>query len=173
MKPGCQDGGVNGTSKSESTMTYWLMKTEPDVFSIEDLKNSPDKTSMWEGVRNYQARNFMREMKVGERVFIYHSSCKVPGIAGLARISREAYPDPFALDRDSAYFDVKSSVENNRWSCVDVTWEQTLPEVISLQQLKQDNALEGMSLLARNRLSVMPVTTTHWEHILHKYFSAG
>ncbi len=150
-------------------MGYWLLKTEPNTFSIEDLKNSPSRTSMWEGVRNYQARNFIREMRVDDEAFIYHSSCKVPGIAGLAKVSRAAYPDPTAVDPDSSYFDLKSDPDNNRWSCVDVTWTETLAGIISLGVLKSDPALADLTLLKHSRLSVMPVADVHWQHIMDVY----
>ena len=150
-------------------MNYWLMKTEPDTFSILDLKKSPKATSMWEGVRNYQARNFMRSMVLGDQVMIYHSSCAVPGIAGFAEVCREAYPDPTALDPESHYFDPKSSKDNARWSCVEVRWVKTLPEVVPLSLLKADPLLVDMALVKRHRLSVMPVTAEEWQHIQHQY----
>ncbi|OZG75047.1 EVE domain-containing protein [Hahella sp. CCB-MM4] len=150
-------------------MNYWLMKTEPDTFSIEDLLNCPQSISMWEGVRNYQARNFMREMKVGDRVMIYHSSCAVPGIAGFAEVCRTAYPDPTAFDPESSYYDPKSSSEKPRWFCVDVQWRFTLDEVIPLSTLKSDPLLSDMLLVKRNRLSVMPVTAAEWKHIQSHY----
>ncbi len=150
-------------------MNYWLMKTEPDTFSILDLKQAPNSSSMWEGVRNYQARNFMRDMALGDQVMIYHSSCAVPGIAGFAEVSREAYPDPTSLDPESHYYDPKSSTDNPCWSCVDVHWQATLPEVIPLAKLKADPSLANMMLIQRNRLSVMPVTAEEWQHIRHHY----
>ena len=148
-------------------MNYWLMKTEPDTFSIDDLKNSKNSTSCWEGVRNYQARNFMRDgMKNGDLVLIYHSSCKLVGVAGIAKVVKESYPDHTAFDSKSSYYDTKSTKENPRWFMVDVKWEKTLKRVITLKELKEKNELKEMALLKRSRLSVMPVTKEEFEFIL-------
>ncbi|WP_020407435.1 EVE domain-containing protein [Hahella ganghwensis] len=146
-------------------MQYWLMKTEPDTFSVEDLRRCPESVSMWEGVRNYQARNFMKDMKVGDLVMIYHSSCPVPGIAGYAEVCREAYPDPTAFDPESPYYDPKSDSDKPRWFCVDVKWQKSLDDVIPLSRLKSDPALAEMVVVKRGRLSVMPVTSDEWDHI--------
>ena len=148
-------------------MKFWLMKTEPDVFSIDDLKNNPKKTTHWEGVRNYQARNFMRdEMKKGDKVLIYHSNCKPPGIAGIAEVSKESYPDHFAWDEKSKYFDPKSDQKNPRWFMVNVKFKKKFKEIIPLSDLKEIKALEGMLILKKgNRLSITPVTKKEFEMI--------
>ncbi|WP_260295640.1 EVE domain-containing protein [Sedimenticola hydrogenitrophicus] len=144
---------------------YWLMKSEPDAYSIDDLKR--DRTEHWDGIRNYQARNFMmQEMKPGDEVLFYHSSCKVPGVAGVARICKEAYPDFTAWNPDSKYYDPKSTPEKPRWFMVDVEYVSKFPEVISLAQIRQTPALEGMRLLQKgNRLSIMPVCAEEFRTI--------
>ena len=149
-------------------MRYWLMKTEPEEFGIDDLARRPRKTEPWDGVRNYQARNMMRdEMKKGDRVFIYHSNCEVPGIVGIAGVVREGYPDPTAFDPEDKHYDPKSDPANPRWYLVDVEFERKLRRTISLTELKAQAALEGMPLVRRgNRLSVMPVSEREWEYIL-------
>ena len=149
-------------------MRHWLMKTEPSEFSIDDLKARPKRTEPWDGVRNYQARNMMRdEMKEGDRVFIYHSNCDEPGVVGIARIVCEGYPDPTAFDPEDKHYDPKSDPENPRWYLVDVKFERKLRRTITLAELKAQAALEGMALVRRgNRLSVMPVSEGEWEHIL-------
>ncbi len=149
-------------------MQYWLMKSEPDVFSIDHLKQMPEQTDHWDGVRNYQARNMMRDqMKVGDQVFFYHSNTKEPGIVGIMEIVREGYPDHTALDPESRYFDPKSSQENPRWYMVDVRYKRHLQKNITLTELKQHQALQEMPLVRRgNRLSIMPVTTEQWRYIL-------
>lgn len=147
-------------------MAYWLMKSEPEDYSIDDLKH--DRREPWDGVRNYQARNMMRdEMKEGDRVFIYHSNCDEPGVVGTARIVREGYPDPTAFDPEDKHYDPKSDPESPRWYLVDVKFERKLRRTITLAELKAEVALEGMALVRRgNRLSVMPVSGEEWEHIL-------
>lgn len=147
-------------------MTYWLMKSEPDTFSIDDLKRK--KREAWDGVRNYQARNFMRDdMRVGDGVFFYHSNCAEPGIAGLAEVASDAYPDPSQFDPKSKYFDAASSRDNPRWMLVDVKFVKKLKRVITLDELKNHPKLEGMTLLRKgNRLSVMPVDAAEWKYIL-------
>jgi len=148
-------------------MAYWLFKTEPDAFSIDDLKNAPKQTSMWEGVRNYQARNFMRDkVKVGDQVMIYHSSCKHIGVAGLATVTREAYPDPTQFDLSSDYYDAKATAENPRWFVVDVTYKQHLKSLVSLKTIKANDAITDIALKKRGRLSVMPVSSNDWQQIL-------
>lgn len=147
-------------------MNYWLMKSEPDTFSIDDLKRK--KREAWDGVRNYQARNFMRDgMRVGDGVFFYHSNCAEPGIAGLAEVASDAYPDPSQFDPKSKYFDAASSRDNPRWMLVDVKFVKKLKRVITLDELKNHPKLEGMTLLRKgNRLSVMPVDAAEWKYIL-------
>ena len=142
-------------------MAFWLMKSEPDEFSIKDLQALGQ--ARWDGVRNYQARNFMRAMAVGDAFFFYHSSCPEPGIAGIGRIVQAAYPDPTALDPESHYFDPKASAEKNPWSALQVAHVQTFPKVIKLDYLKQQAALADMPLVQKgSRLSVMPVTDEQW-----------
>ena len=146
-------------------MAYWLMKSEPDEFSINDLQKIGE--ARWDGVRNYQARNFMRAMAVGDEFFFYHSSCPQPGIAGIGRIVEAAYPDPTALDPESHYFDPKASTEKNPWSALQVAHVQTFPQVIKLDYLKQQTALAEMPLVQKgSRLSVMPVTDEQWATVL-------
>ena len=149
-------------------MAYWLIKSEPDEFSIDDLRSCPRGTDHWDGVRNYQARNFMRDdMKKGDEVFFYHSNCKEPGIVGLARVVRESYPDHTAFDPDDPHYDPKSDPQKPTWFMVDVKFVRTLRRNISLKELKAEPALEGLALVRRgNRLSVMPVSDDHWKHIL-------
>ena len=148
---------------------YWLMKSEPDAFSIDDLKNAPHKTEHWDGVRNYQARNFMRDrMKKGDQAFFYHSNCKTPGIAGVMMITKEGYPDFTAHDPRNTHFDPKSTPDDPRWYMVDVRYVRSLKRIISLNELKQYAELKTMPLLQRgNRLSVMPVTAGQWQFILN------
>jgi predicted RNA-binding protein with PUA-like domain len=150
-------------------VNYWLIKSEPEEFSIDDLKNAPKRTEHWDGVRNYQARNFMRDdMKVGDRIFFYHSNCDTPGIVGLATVASEAYPDHTAFDPSDKHFDPKSDPDNPRWMMVDVKYDRHLKRTISLRELKEHaNELEGFRLIARgNRLSVMPVDKAHWDLVL-------
>ncbi|WP_281545121.1 EVE domain-containing protein [Grimontia sp. SpTr1] len=146
-------------------MAYWLMKTEPDTFSIDTLKQQ--KVSCWEGVRNYQARNMMRDgMKLGDKVFIYHSSCKDVGVVGIAEVVKEAYPDHFQFDPESAYFDPKSSPDNPRWIMVDLEYRQHL-KYVSLARIKANPALEELPLVKKgSRLSIMPVTDAQWDEII-------
>jgi predicted RNA-binding protein with PUA-like domain len=149
-------------------MNYWLMKSEPDVFGIEHLKACPDKTDGWDGVRNYQARNMMRDqMKKGDLVFFYHSNCKVPGIVGIMKIAKESYVDDTAFDPKQKYYDPKSSPENPRWFRVDVTYQKTFKRTIPLSELRENPLLENMALLRKgNRLSIMPVSADEWQAIL-------
>jgi predicted RNA-binding protein with PUA-like domain len=149
-------------------MKYWLMKSEPDVFGIADLERRPNKTEPWDGVRNYQVRNMMRdEMKKGDLAFFYHSNCKEPGIAGIVKIVREAYPDHTAFDSKEKYFDPKSDPQNPRWYMVDVQHVRTLKRVITLNELKSQRELSDLPLVRRgNRLSVMPISKAHWNLIL-------
>jgi predicted RNA-binding protein with PUA-like domain len=149
-------------------MNYWLMKSEPGTFGIDDLQNRPGQTEHWDGVRNYQARNMMRDaMKTGDQVFFYHSNCNEPGIVGIAEIAREAYPDFTAFDPDNKHFDPKSSPDNPRWFMVDVYLVRKLARTITLKELKNHAELQELALLRRgNRLSVMPVTEQQWRFIL-------
>lgn len=149
-------------------MQYWLMKSEPDVFGIDDLAARPKQTEPWDGVRNYQARNMMRDqMQVGDRVFFYHSNCKEPGIVGIMQVVRAGYPDPTAFDPEAKYYDPKSDPDNPRWYLVDVKFVRKLKRTITLQELKQAPALAQMPLVRKgNRLSVMPVSEREWEAVL-------
>ncbi len=149
-------------------MNYWLMKSEPDVFGIDDLKRCPAKTEPWDGVRNYQARNMMRDdMKKGDLVFFYHSNCKEPGIVGIMKVVREGYPDHTAFDPKEKYYDPKSDPDNPRWYMVDVRYVRTLKRTITLTELKTHKQLADFPLVRRgNRLSVMPVTKNDWDFIL-------
>jgi predicted RNA-binding protein with PUA-like domain len=155
----------SGSAKS-ATVNYWLMKSEPEAFSIDDLKRK--RREAWDGVRNYQARNFMRDgMRPGDQVFFYHSNCATPGIVGIAEVATDAYPDPSQFDPDSKYFDPGSSRDQPRWMLVDVKFVKKLKRTISLDELKGDTALAEMPLLRKgNRLSVMPVAAADWRYIL-------
>lgn len=147
-------------------MNYWLMKTEPEAYSWDDLKNQPNSTDFWDGVRNYQARNFMRDMKVGDKVFFYHSQINPPAIVGIATVVREAYPDPTQFDPESKYFDPKSKTEDPRWSVVDIRSEAEFAEPVTLPELRDIPELEEMVLLRKgSRLSVQPVTENEWKII--------
>jgi predicted RNA-binding protein with PUA-like domain len=151
-------------------MNYWLFKTEPESFSVADLARAAQRTAAWDGVRNYQARNLLRDtIQVGDAVFIYHSSCEVPGIAGLARVVKAGYPDHTAFDRKHHHYDAGSKRDAPRWYMVDVKLERKLKRVITLEELNRHaaRALAGMQLLKRgNRLSVLPVEAAHWRFIL-------
>jgi len=147
-------------------MRYWLMKSEPDEFSIDDLAKAPKQTTAWFGVRNYQARNFMRDdMRAGDRAFFYHSSCPEPGIAGIVEISRLAYPDATQFDPKSDYYDPKSTRDAPRWMNVDVRLVRKTP-LVGVQTLRETKGLQDMVTLRRgNRLSITPVTPAEWQII--------
>ncbi len=147
-------------------MAYWLMKSEPETYSIDDLNR--DKVEPWTDIRNYQARNMMRDnMKVGDKVFFYHSSCAEPGIVGIMKVASKPYDDPTQFDKQSNYYDPKSTKDNPRWQLVDVRYVRKLKRTISLTELKQYKPLADMILMRRgNRLSIMPVDDAHWEYIL-------
>ena len=149
-------------------MNYWLMKSEPDEFSIDDLAAMPEQTEHWDGVRNYQARNMMRDqMRCGDQVFFYHSNTQPPGIVGIAEVVREGYPDFTAFDPTDKHYDPKSDPDNPRWHMVDIRLVRKLQRIITLTELKSHPELEGFALVRRgNRLSVMPVTEQQWEFIL-------
>ncbi|HTM29283.1 MAG TPA: EVE domain-containing protein [Rhodanobacter sp.] len=158
--------GPQPPTRNDTQPRYWLLKSEPGAFSIDDLKRR--RREPWDGVRNYQARNFMRDdMRVGDRLFFYHSNCAIPGIVGLAEVATDAYPDPSQFDPKSKYFDPGSSRGQPRWMLVDVKFVRKLKRTISLEELKDHTALAGMSLLRKgNRLSVMPVDAAQWNYIL-------
>ena len=147
-------------------MRYWLMKSEPDEFSIDDLVKAPKRSTAWFGVRNYQARNFMRDqMQVGDLGFFYHSSCPEPGIAGIVRVSRQAYPDASQFDRKSPYYDPKSTRDAPRWLNVDVTFVEKT-RLVPLAELRSREELAGMrTLQPGNRLSITPVDPKEWQFI--------
>jgi len=147
-------------------MASWLMKSEPDVYSIDDLQR--DGREMWDSIRNYQARNMMRDdMRIGDGVFFYHSSCKEPGVVGIARVASRPYPDPVQFDETSRYFYAKTDRDNPRWILVDVEFVRKLKRNITLTNIKAEKSLEDMILVRRgNRLSIMPVEKKHWDKIL-------
>ena len=146
-------------------MNYWLMKSEPDEFSIDALAKK--KLEPWSGVRNYQARNYLREMHVGDGVLFYHSSCEIPGVVGIATVASEAHPDLTQFDPNSDYFDAKSTRAAPRWSLVDVKYKRKLKRVITLTELKTYRELKDLILIRPgNRLSVLPVSKGHWDFIL-------
>ncbi|PIE89372.1 MAG: EVE domain-containing protein [Acidobacteria bacterium] len=148
-------------------MKYWLMKTEPETYSIDDLAQEDNQTDYWDGVRNYQARNIMRDqMKVGDQVLFYHSNCKVPGVVGLAEVAREGYPDFTSWDPASKYYDAKSSEDNPRWFMVDIKWKAKFNRVVSLKEMRAIPALAEMKLLQRGqRLSIQPVSKDEYQLI--------
>ena len=144
---------------------FWLVKSEPDAYSIDDLER--DGTEPWDGIRNYQARNLMRdEMAVGDLVLFYHSNAKPPGVVGVAKVASESYPDPTQFDKKSKYHDPKSSKDDPRWMLVDIEFVEKVPTMVSLDDCKADPDLEGMVLTQRSRLSVQPVERKHFAHIL-------
>ncbi len=149
-------------------MKYWLFKSEPDAFSIDDLKSMKGRRDHWDGIRNYQARNLMRdEMKKGDLGFFYHSSCKVPGIVGVVEIVKEAYPDHTAHNPKEKYYDPKSTEKNPRWFMVDVKFKQKFKEIITLESLRTVKTLSDMVLLRKgSRLSIQPVSKKEWNAIL-------
>lgn len=147
-------------------MAHWLMKSEPDAYSIDDLAS--DGTEPWDGIRNYQARNMMRDdMKMGDKAFFYHSSCKVPAIVGIMKIASSPYPDPTQFDRRSKYYDSKSTEDDPRWILVDVAFDRKLKRPITLEEIKKHPGLADFLLTRRgNRLSIFPVDKKHWDLIL-------
>jgi len=150
-------------------MNYWLMKSEPEAFSLDDLKNRADQTEPWDGVRNYQARNFMRDdMEIGDGVLFYHSNCKTPGIVGLAEVCSEPYPDRWQFDPESKYYDPKSDPDNPRWILVDIRYKRHLKRVVSLKEIKENADQLGDFALTRkgNRLSIMPVSREQWDYLI-------
>lgn len=156
----------NTGNRADNAMTYWLIKSEPDVYSIDNL--AKDGREKWDSIRNYQARNMMRdEMKIGDEIFFYHSSCKQPGIVGIAKVASKPYADPTQFDKNSSYFDATSKKDNPRWILVDVAFVRKLSRTISLTEIKADAELQGMILARKgNRLSIMPVEKKHWDRVL-------
>ncbi|GJL58989.1 MAG: EVE domain-containing protein [Nitrospirales bacterium] len=148
-------------------MQYWLFKSEPTTFSIDDLVNAPRKTTCWEGVRNYQARNFLKSMNVGDLGFFYHSNTDPPAIVGIVKVVKAAYPDAFAFDLKSRYFDPRSSQDSPRWFLVDVQFVKKFPQALHLDQLRTVKGLEKMELLRKgSRLSIQPVRPEEWQRVL-------
>ena len=149
-------------------MQYWLMKSEPSEFGIDDLAERPKKTEPWDGIRNYQTRNMIRdEMRKGDLAFFYHSSCDVPGVVGVIQIASDAYADPTAFDPNDKHYDPKSDRKDPRWFLVDVKLIRKLKRTISLAELKQHEELADMVLLRKgNRLSITSVTKDHWNYVL-------
>ncbi|MFA7405089.1 MAG: EVE domain-containing protein [Pelobacteraceae bacterium] len=148
-------------------MAYWLFKTEPGCFSFDDLKNRHDKTEPWDGVRNYQARNFLRDtVRVGDRVLFYHSNIPEPAVVGLAEVVRAGYPDSTALNPNSEHFDPKASRDNPIWYMVDLRYLMPLQRIVTLESIKQNPLLADMPLVKRSRLSIQPVTEDEWHIIL-------
>ena len=147
-------------------MANWLMKSEPDAYSIDDMQR--DGRDMWDGIRNYQARNMMcDDMKIGDEILFYHSNCKEPGVVGITKVVSEPYPDPTQFDKKSNYYDPKSAKDNPRWILVDVEFVRKLSRNITLAEIKAEKSLEDMILTRKgNRLSVMPVSKKHWKKIL-------
>lgn len=153
---------------------YWLMKSEPSVFSIDDLAASPKQRTCWDGVRNYQARNFLRSMSLGDRVFFYHSSAEPPAIAGVAEVVRTAYPDETQFDKSSHHYDPGSDPANPRWDMVDIAYREKFKTSLPLDRLKREPKLKGMMLLRKgSRLSVQPVTVVEWAVVLKLAGAAG
>lgn len=147
-------------------MKYWLFKSEPDDYSIDDLKNETSGFGRWDGIRNYQARNLLRdETSIGDLVLFYHSSCKNVGVAGFAEITSAPYPDPLQFDPESKYFDAKSQEDNPRWLCVDVKYLNHIDNFVSLSKIKANDALKDMVLVNRSRLSIQPVRQQEWDII--------
>ncbi|MBK5274056.1 MAG: EVE domain-containing protein [Desulfuromonadales bacterium] len=148
-------------------MNCWLFKTEPGCFSFDDLKNRPDMTEHWDGVRNFQARNFLRDtIRSGDRVLFYHSSIPEPAVVGIAEVVRGGYPDFTALDPDGEHFDPRASVSEPIWYMVDVRYAEPLPRQVTLEQIKNNPLLADMPLVKRSRLSIQPVTPEEWQIIL-------
>lgn len=149
-------------------MNYWLMKSEPDVFGIDHLMKRPGKTEPWDGVRNYQVRNMIRdEMKKGDKAFFYHSNCEEPGIVGTMTIVKSGYPDSTMYNPESKYYDPKATPENPRWYRVDVRFQKKFKHPVTLKELKQHKALKNMPVLMKgSRLSITPVTESEWNYII-------
>jgi predicted RNA-binding protein with PUA-like domain len=146
---------------------YWLFKSEPDDFSISDLGNQPNQTVRWDGIRNYQARNLLRDqVRRDDAVLFYHSSCKIPAVVGTAIVTKNHYPDPLQFDPNSRYFDPKSTATAPRWLVVDIRLDKVLAQPVPLKQIKADPALRDMVLVKQGRLSIQPVTEPQWRRVL-------
>jgi predicted RNA-binding protein with PUA-like domain len=151
-----------------TSQQFWIMKSEPDVFSIKHLENAQNKVTPWEGVRNYQARNFMRDqMKIGDQVLFYHSSCAIPGVAGIAVVHSAPYPDKTQFIKESEYYDKGATIEKPRWFLVDVKWQKTFKEVITLEEIRQSEKLKDLLILRKgNRLSITPCLKNEFKNIV-------
>lgn len=148
-------------------MRHWLFKTEPNEYSIDDLAAAPEGVARWDGIRNYQARNLLRdEVQIGDQILVYHSSCKPAGVAGIARVVRSGYPDPAQFDVSSPYHDAKANPQSHRWFCVDIRLVEKFPRLVTLQTIKKQAALANMTLVKQSRLSVQPVNAAEWQRIL-------
>ncbi|WKD50106.1 EVE domain-containing protein [Microbulbifer spongiae] len=148
-------------------MAFWLFKSEPDEYSLQDLAAEPGGCGRWDGIRNYQARNFLRDqVSPGDEVLFYHSACKVPAVVGTAEVTRAAYPDPAQFDPDSQYFDPKASADEPRWHCVDLSWRSEFARPVPLAEIKQTSELENMMLVKQGRLSIQPVAVEEWHTIV-------
>lgn len=148
-------------------MAYWLFKSEPDEYSINDLAAEPGRVGRWDGIRNYQARNFLRDrVREGDGVLFYHSACKVPAVVGTAEVVREAYPDPAQFGPENKYFDPKASKDKPRWYCVDIRWTGEFARPVPLAEIKQNPDLARMVLVKQGRLSIQPVTAGEWKTLL-------
>lgn len=146
---------------------YWLMKSEPSTFSIDDLIRSPNRTTTWDGVRNYQARNFMRSMAVGDQVLFYHSNAEPPAVVGIAEVVKTVHPDPTQFDKQDKHYDPKSEPSEPRWDMVDIRYVRRFARALTLDELRKEGRLKGMVLLKKgSRLSVQPVTSLEWKHII-------
>lgn len=158
---------MKGRAEMPNKRNYWLMKSEPSAFSIDDLMSAPEQTTCWDGVRNYQARNFMRKMAVGDLVLFYHSNADPPAAAGIAEVVKTAYPDPTQFDKKDSHYDPASHPSNPRWDMVDIKYVRKFSRPLSLDQLRKEAKLRDMVLLRKgSRLSVQPVSPLEWEHIL-------
>ena len=147
-------------------MAYWLMKSEPDVYSIDDLAAEPGGVTAWDGIRNYQARNLMRDkLSIGDNVFFYHSRCAAPAIVGIAEVVSEAYPDPLQFRVGNKYYDPKSPADAPRWCCVDIAFVRRLQRPVTLYEIKANRRLKNMVLVNNSRLSVQPVTAAAWQRL--------
>jgi predicted RNA-binding protein with PUA-like domain len=146
---------------------YWLMKSEPSAFSIDDLKHAPNRTTCWDGVRNYQARNFMRSMAVGDQVLFYHSNADPPAVVGIAEVVKTAYSDSTQFNKKDTHYDPNSKPSQPRWDMVDIQYVRKFTRPLTLDELRKDSTLKGMVLLRKgSRLSVQPVTPLEWRHIM-------
>lgn len=147
---------------------FWLLKSEPSTFSIDDLRQMPNRTTCWDGVRNYQARNFLRTMAVGDHVLFYHSNADPPAVVGIAKVVKTAYPDPTQFDKKNKHYDPASKSSQPRWDMVDIAYVRRFQRPLTLDELRKEAKLKGMMLLQKgSRLSVQPVSSLEWQHIMN------